>query len=167
MAALYLAVGALTRGKVQIYKQDEMDAVLATKRDCEIELTLEKLYARRTTPQNAYLWSVVIPRVAEHLALPRRVTHEVLKAQFMDPRLVTTGKLRGYISSNGLVLGTSTRQLNTLEFVDYCDRICEHAAAHWGGLYIAPPDPLWRQRALEELAKMHIQPGEIPFDEVA
>jgi len=173
MSLIYAGAGAIERGQLTLYDQREMDAIIRKVReDIAVEFTVEKLYPTRTHQANKYYWSVVIPRVKERLGLvTRHVTHEVLKAQFMDPRLLRTGKIKGYVSEHGLMLGTSTRDLDSFEFFDYLERICEHAAEYWKdatgmGLYIPPPDPLWREHALAELARLHLRAGEVPFDEV-
>ena len=164
--AIFLGPGTITGGKIQLYQPEDLDAVLKRQEDCEIEYILEYLYSLRTTQQNRYMWGVVVARVAKQLGLQRKVAHDMLKATFIPPHLVQSGRIRGWVSPSGLVIGATTRQLTGVEFFDYLERIAEHAAAHWGGLYIPPPDPLWKLHAEQELEKMKgVQPGEVPFED--
>lgn len=148
--------GKIEGGKLHVFNRHEMADALLHWKDCPVTITVEKQHAIRSRPQNDYYWSVVVQRIRVALrdgkagsrfiaaAIDDDMTHECLKAQFMDPELVRTGVLRGFISEEGLTLGTSTRQLNKLQFMDYLDRIIDHAALHWD-CYIPPPDPLWRE----------------------
>lgn len=155
--------GSLKDGEFHIHKEKQLLARLARRRDCDLVITIEKLHATRSLQQNAYYWPVVVGRVTALFRKCKWITaddpqmvHEILKSQFMDPELVRLGKIRGYLSDTGLLLGTSTTDLNKLEFIEYCDRIIEHAAAHWRDpetdepLYIPPPDPHWRENAERE-----------------
>lgn len=152
---IYTGTGRILKGDLRVNTKAMHDAV-ARRRDCLVRITLEKLYATRSLPQNDYYWAVVIKRIRH--AFKKRdvdawkdseVTHEVLKAQFMDPELVRTGQIRGYISETGLTIGTHTPDLNKLQFIEYLERIVDHAALHWD-TYIPPPDPLWREHAEQE-----------------
>lgn len=149
---IYTGVGRIAKGELRVDTK-AMAAIVARRRDCRVRLTLEKLYATRSLPQNDYYWSVVVRRV--QAAFKKKgieagrdpyVTHEILKSQFMDPELVRTGQIRGFLSDTGLLIGTHTPDLNKLQFIDYLERIVDHAATAWD-TYIPPPDPLWRQHA--------------------
>lgn len=152
---IYTGTGRIVKGDLRV-DTTAMAAEVARRRDCPVRITIEKLHATRSMPQNDYYWAVVVPRIQS--GFKKRgiavgddtdVTHEVLKAQFMDPELVRTGQIRGFISDTGLTIGTHTPDLNKLQFIDYLERIGEHAALHWD-TYIPPPDPLWRQHAEQE-----------------
>lgn len=155
----YVASGRVEHGQLHIRAMRKMEHALMAWRDCEVTVTVEKVHATRSKPQNDYYWSVVVARVREAFRKKGidayrdpKLTHEVLKSQFMDPELVRLGKIRGFLSDTGLLLGTSTTELNKLQFIEYLDRIIDHAAQYWD-TYIPPPDPLWREHALEEAAK--------------
>jgi hypothetical protein len=152
----YVGNGKIEGGKLHVFNRHEMADSLLHWRDCHVTITVEKQHATRSKPQNDYYWSVVVQRIRVALrdgkagsryiaaAVDDHMTHECLKAQFMDPELVRTGKLRGFISEEGLTLGTTTTELNKLQFMDYLDRIIDHSALHWS-CYVPPPDPLWRE----------------------
>ena len=154
-ALVYTGTGSI-RGGVLHVDTKGMAAEVVRRRDCRVRVTVERLVATRSMPQNDYYWAVVVPRCTYAfksrgvtLIANDDVTHEILKSMFMDPELVRAGKIRGYISDTGLTIGTHTPDLNKLEFIDYLERIGEHAAANWD-TYIPPPDPLWRQHAEQE-----------------
>lgn len=160
MAWRYVLTGRLEKGEVRMRNVPKMRAALVRKRDCDVVVTIEKLHAHRSKPQNDYMWAVVVPRIQTTFRKRRivalnddpKLVHEFLKAHFMDPELIRTGKIRGWITPDGLTIGTSTTDLNKLEFIEYLERIVEHAATAWD-TYIPPPDPNWREnleRAEEE-----------------
>lgn len=157
----YVATGRVVAGVLHVFHRLEMLDALKRWRDCRVTVTIEKQHATRSPLQNGYYWSVVVSRVRAALrdgkggnryiaaGTDDDLTHECLKAQFMDPELVRTGQIRGWISEDGLTLGTSTTQLDKLQFGDYMDRIIDHAALHWD-CYCPPPDPLWREHMEED-----------------
>lgn len=155
-----IALGTLTDEGVKLDDKSGFRASckrMGKRKRGRVRVTVERLHATRSEAQNDYYWSVVVKRVqaafkSRQLAAGEHpdVTHEVLKAQFMDPELVRSGEIRGFISDSGLTLGTHTTDLNKLQFIEYLDRIVDQAAANWD-CYIPPPDPLWRE---------HIERGE-------
>lgn len=153
MAKTFCTTGRIEDGQLYMRNKNEMRDELTAWKDGEVIITIERAHAHRSTAQNAYYWGVVVPRVQD--AFKKKgieagdrpdVTNEVLKAQFMDPQLVSRGRIRGFISDTGLLIGTHTSDLNKLEFIEYLERIVEHAATSWD-CYIPPPDPNWREQA--------------------
>lgn len=158
MAKSYCTSGHVKDGVLYMRNKREMEATFKRWKDGEVLITIERAHATRSTAQNAYYYGVVIPRI--QLAFQQRnitagldpqLTNEVLKSQFMDPELVRIKKIRGFLSDTGLLIGTHTADLNKLEFIEYLERIGEHAAQYWD-TYIPPPDPLWREHAEREIA---------------
>jgi hypothetical protein len=158
MAKTYCTTGRVTNGQLFMRNKREMADALRDWKDGDVLITVERAHAHRSTHQNAYYWAVVIPRIQD--AFKQKgieaggrpdVTNEVLKAQFMDPGLVSKGRIRGFLSDTGLLIGSHTSDLNKLEFLEYLERIAEHAAANWD-CYIPPPDQNWREQAEREAA---------------
>lgn len=159
MAWREVSNGRITGGVLHIHSPRKFEAKIARRRDCDVIITVEKLYAHRSLPQNDAYWAIVIPRVQAKFLEKKIIAledpllvHEILKSQFMDPELIRLGRIRGFISDTGLAIGTSTTDLSTLQFMDYVDRISDHAALYWD-LVIPPPDPNWRDQAEEEEAR--------------
>lgn len=153
MPRTYCTTGRVDKGQLYMRNKRAMQEALASWKPGEVVITIERAHAHRSTAQNAYYWSVVIPRIQE--AFKKKgieagdrpdVTNEVLKAQFMDPQLVSRGRIRGFLSDTGLLIGTHTSDLNKLEFIEYLERIVDHSAANWD-TYIPPPDPNWKEQA--------------------
>lgn len=88
-------------------------------------LSLKKETKIRSSPQNKYLWGVVIPIVGKELGYTPEETHEALKWEFL--------KVDGLIPKV-----RSTADLTTVEFEAYLDQI-KIWAATFLGVYI--PDP--------------------------
>lgn len=156
MAKTFCTSGQIKDGTLYMRNRKSMESDLKRWKDCEVTITIERAHAHRSKAQNDYMWSVVIPRVQDVFKKKQidawrdpKLTSEVLKSQFMDPRLVQQGRIRGFLSDTGLLIGTHTSDLNKLEFIEYLERICEHAAAHWD-CYIPPPDPQWREHIERE-----------------
>lgn len=151
---IYTATARVSKG--ELCSPRDLATAFRRWKDCPVRITVEKLHATRSLPQNDYYWSVVIPRI-QHAFTARGidagkdpdVTNDVLKTQFMDPELVRKGLIRGFLSDTGLLIGTHTRDLNKLQFIEYLERIVDHAAEYWK-TYIPPPDKLWRQHAETE-----------------
>lgn len=138
----------------ELYLRNARKVAAAVARWGELDITIAKKRRMRTHAQLAYYWPVVIERVRavwqkaqQRIYTPEEV-HELLKAQFMDPELILTGRIRGALV-NGLAIGTTTRDLNTLEFIEFTERIVQWAAEKWD-CYIPDPDPDWKIHALEE-----------------
>lgn len=155
MPESYLTNGEIRKGKLYIAKKREMDEHFEHWRDCHVTVRVQRRRRARSLAQLAWYWPVVVPRCTTAFnADPKAVvkfddaqTHETLKAMFMDPSLVQAGLIRGRILK-GLAIGTTTRDLNTLQFIEYTERIVMWAAER--GIVIPDPDPNWREHALEE-----------------
>lgn len=156
MARTFCTTGRVEGGQLYMRNKRQMEAELKRWKPGDVVITIERAHAHRSTAQNAYYYAVVIPRIQE--AFKKRgidagrrpdVTNEVLKAQFMDHQLVSRGRISGFLSDTGLLIGTHTSDLNKLEFIEYLERIVDHAAANWD-CYIPPPDPNWREQAERE-----------------
>ena len=144
------------KGHLFVRNKRRMDATVKALRDGEYVLTIERAHAHRSQLQNAFYWSVVIPRIQEAFKTKGiqahrdpKLTNEVLKSQFMDPELVRTGAINGFLSDTGLLIGTHTSDLNKLQFIEYLERVVDHAAEYWD-TYVPPPNPNWKEQAERE-----------------
>lgn len=101
-----------------------------------VEIEIRPL-PRRSSPQNAYYWSVVVGEIQAALQdlghdVDTDTTHELLKAKF---------NAKTVCNADGEVIGDmpqSTALLNPTEFADYIDRIAAWAA-QFLSLVIPPP----------------------------
>jgi len=124
---------------------------------------IEKLYSKRTNPQNSYYWGVVLPLVKDGLLQvgyechSLDEAHEFCKNQFIiiqgrkRKRLVNreTGEVR-YVK-----VFPSTRKLTTVEFSEYIDRIIRWSAEYLGVIIPYPGEILEEK---EEIQYQDYQP---------
>jgi hypothetical protein len=97
---------------------------------CElVKITIEKYRSKRSNPQNRYYWGVIVPHalmamrgagngwLSEKSEEHHQIIHDMLTERFLNnsveivlPDMKTKSK-------------NSTKRLNTLEMMDYCDQI--------------------------------------------
>ena len=122
-------LGDVRAGKVHVRDPQRFARWVATLNDKTVELVVRKKSRRRTLPQNAYYWGVVIEVLRD--SEPFRgytpdMVHEALKWIFLQRRdlpIPTVG---------------STAAMNTTEMMEYLDYIKMWAAME---LAIIIPDP--------------------------
>ena len=94
---------------------------------------------RRSLPQNAYYWAVVVPMVLDGLRgagwgeiKPPEDDHDILKYRFLTTRMR---------NQDGVVLERikSTSELSKSEFNEYLEQIAQWAA-EWLGIAIPEPN---------------------------
>ncbi len=134
----------LEGGSVKLNSQ-RLDAMLRGRRDCDLEIIIERKHATRSLAQNAFYWSVVVASLSEHTGYTPDEIHEILKAKFLP-------KTRAITDRNGeivgeFVIGGSTTALNKIEFGEYIEQVRVWAAEL--GVYIPDPDPEWKTNATE------------------
>lgn len=130
------ALGRIRNGRLSL------DHERAFKQQCSgldprwaLEVIVKRLRANRSVLQNRYYFGVIIAAIAEYTGYTPDETHDVLKAMFI-PKKMAICDGNGEVV-NEIVLGGSTRKMNTKEFSDYCDTIKRWAAEE---LHIAIPD---------------------------
>jgi hypothetical protein len=127
--SLNVFIGVVTEtGKLVLDAPKVFRAYVARFIGEEVEVEVRKRRSKRSTEQNAFYWSVVIPPLAEHCGYTHDEMHEALKAKFLGQEDLSRGLLR---------IG-STRKLSTAEFSDYLERVTVWAAGELG-VVIAPP----------------------------
>lgn len=104
--------------------------------DGEVLVTVMRAHATRSINQNRWYWGCVVKAVADHTGYTPKEVHEIYKALFL-PRVVAIEGARGNVVAE-FEVGGSTRQLNKLEFGEYCEQIREWAASE---LDVHIPDP--------------------------
>lgn len=144
--------------KLYVPNRKRMDAAVARLKSGDYTMRLERQHAKHSDPQRGYYFAVVVERVRGKWnekrqpgapTFTKEMTHELLKVQFLPTDAAERGENGRLVK--GLVIGGSISKLNKVEMADYLDRIIDHAAAHWDGLYIEPPNPEWREQAEREL----------------
>lgn len=110
--------------------------LLRGRRDCDLELVIERKHATRSAAQNSYYWGVVVGLLSEHTGYTPDEIHEILKAKFLPKKLAVTdgnGEIRGEF-----VIGGTTTRLNKIEFGEFVEAVRRWAAEDLG---VVIPDP--------------------------
>lgn len=105
-------------------------------------LTIERKNKKRTNPQNAYYWGVVVPIIRDLLVsfgnewIDNDYSHEYLKEMFLEKSMI-------FLPINGELdkaaeISLSTTKLTTEEFSQYIEKIKHWSAEEFG---IDIPDP--------------------------
>jgi len=134
---LIVASAQVKSGRLYIRNRREFDAqVERLDSRWELEITVKRQRATRSLQQNAYYWGVVVAMLSEHTGYTPDEIHDFLKTKFIPKRLA-------FQDGNGvvveeLVLGGSTRSMNTIEFGEYMEDIRRWAAEE---LDVVIPDP--------------------------
>jgi hypothetical protein len=112
----------VVNGKLE-KNRDLLSDVIQSLEGKDIIITIEKKKKKRSNPQNAYYWSVVLPmmqtgfynNLGEHVGIQE--AHEFLKGRFLF-REVVNQELGEVIK-----LSKSTTELSTIEWEEYMDQI--------------------------------------------
>jgi len=92
-----------------------------------VELTVEKIRHKRSNQQNKWYWGCILQLISEHTGEEPENLHEALKAHFAPKKVV-----------GNIVVPSSSRYLDTIEFGEYCEKVRRWAAEE---LSIDIPDP--------------------------
>lgn len=137
VSSLVVAAGVIRRGKVLFHNRAAFDSAVAGIREgTEIEVAVTRLRATRSVKQNRWYWGVAIHLLSDHTGYGPDEMHDILKAKFLPKHLAVMNGNGRIVDS--FVIGGSTRELNTVEFKEYTERIQEWAANDLG---VVIPDP--------------------------
>lgn len=109
-----------------------------------IEVTAHR--KTRTTEQNAALWGVAYPALAEATGQPVNDWHEYMLGEYfgwVEYSLFGKRKLRPARTTTTGFNGEDSK-LSTVEFADFYDFIQRRAAEN--GISVPDPDPFWREQ---------------------
>lgn len=125
-------------GKLTIHNRKLFDEQIKSFSNGRCIVVVEKVYNKRSNPQNAYYHAVIVPMVHSGLRdlghdVNREDTHEILKAMFNKVEFVD--KVTGEVSQ----FGGSTTKLSTIEMMEYIGKIQRWASEY---LNIFIPDPI-------------------------
>lgn len=130
----------LVNGKLKMNRR-RLEVLLASRRDAELEIVIERKHATRSLAQNAYYWGGVVGALSAHTGYTPDEMHELLKAKFL-PKSMALCDGNGEVVDQ-LVIGGSTSKLNKIQFGEYIEQIRQWAAEALG-FTIHPPLPLER-----------------------
>jgi hypothetical protein len=109
-------------GQLIIHNRKAFDKDLQSLIDLDVNLTVNKRKKKRSNPQNAYYWGVVVPLIREGLNgvgydVSKDETHDLIKYRFARRSLVNkdTGEV---IETTG-----STTEMDTFDFSKFIEKI--------------------------------------------
>lgn len=132
-----LAYGYVKGGKLHILNRLRLTQGISEMKNCDVQIEIKKK-GKRSLPQNAYYWGVVVPEITHRLRelgndVNGEVVHEYLKGRFNSNRIVVAA------TGEALDIPKSTTELNKEEFGSYVDRIIQFCAESLD-LVIPPPN---------------------------
>lgn len=128
----------LVNGRLKVNRV-RLAKLLAGRRDCELEIVIERKHATRSLSQNAFYWSAVIGAISDYTGYTAEEVHEFCKSRFLPKRIVMADK-HGEVTEE-IVIGTSTTKLNKVQFGEFITAI-QMWAAETLDLNIPNPLPL-------------------------
>ena len=107
--------------------RDLISEVIQSLEGKDIIITIEKKRKKRSNPQNAYYWGIVLPmmqtgfynNLGEHVGIQE--AHEFLKNRFLFKEIVNEN------NAEIIKMPQSTTELSTIQFEEYLDKIREFA----------------------------------------
>lgn len=120
--------GTIKDCKLFLDKPDQLKQHLQTfPTGKRVEVTVEKVTHKRSNQQNRWYWGCILKLISEHTGDTPEDLHEALKIHFAPKHVV-----------GNIVIASSSRYLDTLEFGQYCEKVRQWAAEYLG---INIPDP--------------------------
>lgn len=132
------ATATVNDGKLTIHNRKLFDEQIKSFSNGRCIVVVEKVYNKRSNPQNAYYHAVIVTMVCDGLRqlghdVSLEDTHEILKYMFNKVEFVDkiTGEVTYY--------GGSTKDLSTIKMIEYIGKIQRWASEY---LNIFIPDPI-------------------------
>lgn len=119
--------GEVINGVVKIRNRKIFDEQVKQLEGKQFEGVIEKKRVKRSLPQNAYYWAVVVPLIEErfkqlgHNEITKQLTHEFLKGKFLYHEIITE-------HSEVIHLPKGTSETTKSEFMDYIAKVQQWAA---------------------------------------
>lgn len=95
-----------------------------------VEVAIQRYRNTRTNNQNRYYWGVVIPLIAQYCGYDDDEAHSALKIKFLSKKGIIPTVI-------------STTKLDTLQFIEYIDKVKRFAAEELN-LVIPDPEEIWQ-----------------------
>jgi hypothetical protein len=124
--------------RIEMTDKAKFFATIRTQPDGLYRWTIERVYRKRSNPQNDYYWGVVIPAFCQGFydtwgePITGEEAHATLKESF-NYQLKTNPK-----TGDMMRIARSTASLTTVEFNEYIERCCHLIAEYFG---VAVPEP--------------------------
>lgn len=133
-----LVAGAIHFNRVRLH------AKLKSRRDCELEIVIERKHATRSLAANAYYFGHVLARAHEHTGHSAADLHEFFRHRFLTKAVILTDR-HGVIVGEERI-GQTTTTLNKVQFFDYVQQVRMFLLEELG-VVTDEPDPNWKAKA--------------------
>lgn len=133
--------GRLEAGRLRLNRA-YLATMLRGRKDCDVEILIERKLATRSIAQNAWYWGAVLGLIAEDTGQPIGDLHEFFKLQFNVRPIVVCDRAGVIVAEERI--GGSTTALNRITFGEYCEAIRAFALEKLS-ITIPDPDPNWRE----------------------
>jgi len=102
-----------------------------------LKLTIEKIYSRRSNPQNRYYWGVILDIILTEVL---KQGNEMSKEQLHEECLKMFAPKKEIHNKEGevLIIPMRSKEMNKSQFSDYSFDVCKWGAEFWG-VYIPEP----------------------------
>lgn len=104
--------GSVANGNLSLDDKRQFTIHLNNLNGKRVQLTLEKVKHKRSNNQNAYYFGVVLKLLSEHTGHDPEELHDALKFKFGEKRY-----------HGNLLIPASTKNLDTIDFEKYLDKI--------------------------------------------
>lgn len=128
-------VGSDGRIEFDRYNRKALDAALDGLRGQEVDVVVRPHQRTRSLDQNAWIWGVAYPILAEHLGYDKH-EHEDLHYALVEKCFGSHFDKR----LGQMVPNKRSSKLTTREFSEYMEWLVRFAAQECGGVYIPLPD---------------------------
>lgn len=119
----------IEKGAFKLTDREQFYEHIGTLKDGEYFIAIDREKSKRSNSQNNYLWGVVYKIPADSLGWELDDMHEFCKLKF--------NPIHKQIKDKEVIVPGSTTALNTIQFMDYVDKIKRFFAEY--DIYI--PDP--------------------------
>lgn len=142
VSELVIGTGFVRDGQLFIKNRRAFDRLIAQMPErWMLEVSVKRLRATRSIQQNRWYFGCVLAALSEHTGYTVDELHDICKQMFI-PKHLAIQDGNGVIKGE-LVIGGSSRELNTQQFGEYCEAIRRWAATE---LDVNIPDPeTWGQ----------------------
>src|SRR5690606_26814880 len=129
-------------GHFSLDRRREFSEWLQRFRGHEVVVTVQRKTRKRSLEQNAWLWGVALPLIAEHLGYDRHelddLHYDLLSVRFGTKAVAP--RVPG--APPRIVPSRTSADMTTTEFSDYMDWLVRYAAQEFGVVIPLPDDTL-------------------------
>lgn len=124
-------------GKLSVFREGDLRQWINAHKNQQIVLSLKLKGKKRSSPQNAYYWGVVVEMIKDRFNqlgndFDADETHDFLKNRFNAKEIEA-------VQDHFIEIPMSTARLDTKDFMDYLAKI-QQFASQFLGIYIPEPN---------------------------